>query len=65
MTKTQLTELSDKQLAARLIRAINGGSSSRAYCDRVGWDYNRVYYRLVRSGDWSRVMAAKYQEASR
>jgi hypothetical protein len=31
-----------------------------AYCRRRKWPYEAVYARLSRSGDWTRVMAAKY-----
>lgn len=55
--------LTPKQKAYRLSLAARRGESPRAYMARVGWNYHTVRAELVRSGEWQRVMAAKYAQS--
>lgn len=56
-------ELTTKQKAHRLVLAAKRGESARSYMERVGWDYLSTRLELVRTGDWNRIMAAKYEVA--
>jgi hypothetical protein len=60
-----MENLSNKQLAHRLILAARRGENPFAYMTRVGWPYVTVRQSLVNSGDWTRVMAAKYEQSER
>jgi len=64
--------LTDAGLAAELIAEMapkpgyHMGMSLRMVCKSRGWGYQRVMYRLRRSGRYDEVKAAKYaQEAGR
>lgn len=55
-------DLTDKQIAARLRVAASKGTLPKHYCDKAGWDFQNVYYRLTKAGLWNGVMAAKYSQ---
>lgn len=55
------TELTARQMAARLKRRMRGGKSMLAVCEELEWSYSLVYQRLDAAGLVAEVMAAKYQ----
>jgi hypothetical protein len=60
MTTVDIEQLSDRQLAARIIPHMRRGGNLAAWCRDKKVPYRRIIWRLERSGLKAKVLGAKY-----